>query len=121
MAKKKTLSALFSAEGIVVVEEFKICSKCNCAKQSFSDFYMCKGRWRSECKSCTIKKNVLYQKRVKAWKYRFVDNDDQRSYMSEYYANNKEKFAEYRKKFRAKYPDYYKDYSRKRKDKKNAS
>jgi hypothetical protein len=80
------------------------------------DFYMCQGRWRSECKACTIAKNVRYQRRIKAWQHRFVDNDNQRSYMAEYYANNKEKFAEYRRKFKERNPDYYKEYSRKRKN-----
>jgi len=77
---------------------------------------MCQGKWRSECKACTIRKNVRYQKRTKAWMHRFVDNDEQRSYMVDYYAKNKEKFAEYRRKFKEKYPDYYKEYSRKRKN-----
>jgi hypothetical protein len=120
MARNMTLSDLSSVEEIVAVDDLKICSKCNTAKLSMSDFYMCQGRWRSECKACTIKKNVVYQKSVKAWKHRFVDNDEQRSYMSDYYAKHKEKFAEYRKKFKEKYPDYYKEYSRKRKNKKNA-
>lgn len=94
----------------------KICSKCNSAKNSLTDFYFCQGKMRSECKSCTIRKNVRYQKRVKAWLHRFVDDEEQRSYMVDYYAKNKEKFAEYRRKFKEKYPDYYKEYSRKRKN-----
>jgi hypothetical protein len=48
--------------------------------------------------------------------HRFVDDDEKRSYMVEYYAKNKENFAEYRRKFKKKYPDYYKEYSRKRKN-----
>jgi hypothetical protein len=105
----------FFVEEIVAVDDLKICSKCNCAKIASTDFYVCQGKWRSECKACTIRKNVRYQKRVKAWKHRFVDNDEQRSYMVEYYAKNKEKFAEYRRKFKEKYPDYYKEYARKQK------
>jgi hypothetical protein len=77
---------------------------------------MCQGKRRSECKACTIKKNVRYQNEVQAWKHRFVDNDEQRSYMIEYYAKNKAKFAEYRRKFRERNPGYYKEYSRKRKN-----
>jgi len=102
--------------GVNAVSDLKICSKCNKAKIAYMDFYMCQGKWRSECKMCTIKKNVRYQKSVKAWKHRFIDNEEQRSYMVEYYAKNKEKFAGYRKKFKEKYPDYYKEYSRKRKN-----
>jgi hypothetical protein len=83
-----------------------------------SDFYLCQGKVRSECKKCTIKKNVRYQRRVKAWKHRYVDNDEKRSYMIEYYAANKEKFAAYRAKRKAKFPDYHKEYARKRKNEK---
>lgn len=116
MERKKTLWGLSSVEVIVVVNDLKICSKCNCAKDSNTDFYMCQGRWRSECKACTISKNVRYQKRVKAWQHRFVDNDEQRSYMVDYYAKNKEKFAEYRRQFKERNPDYYKEYARRRKN-----
>lgn len=94
----------------------KICSKCHGIKDPIKDFYSSQGKVRSECKACTIKKNVDYQKRVKSWMHRFVDDDEKRSYMVEYYAKNKEKFAEYRRKFKKKYPDYYKEYSRKRKN-----
>lgn len=98
--------------------DVKTCSRCRLPKIASKDFYLCQGKWRSECKACTIKKNVRYQKRVKAWKHRYIDNDEQRSYMIDYYAKNKEKFAAYRKKFKEKYPEYYKEYSRKRKDEK---
>ena len=101
-----------------MVKTIKICSRCNTPKDSILDFYICQGKWRSECKACTIKKNVRYQRRVEAWKYRFVDNDEKRSYMVDYYSKNKEKFAGYRKKFKEKYPEYYKEYSRKRKNEK---
>lgn len=99
------------------METIKICSKCNQAKDSLTAFYSCKGKMRSECKACTVKRNVRYQRKVKAWKFRYVDNDVQRSYMVQYYRQNKEKFAEYRKKFKEKYPDYYRDYARDRKNK----
>ena len=98
------------------MSDLKICTRCNQAKIAHMDFYMCQGKWRSECKRCTINKNVRYQKRVKAWKYRYVDHDEQKSYMVDYYAKNKDRFAGYRKKFKEKYPDYYKEYSRKRKN-----
>ena len=77
-----------------------------------SDFYLCQGKPRSECKQCTIDKNIRYQKRVKAWKHRFINDEERRSYMTEYYAKNKEKFAEYRLTFKKKYPEYHKEYSR---------
>lgn len=56
---------------------------------------------------------MRYQKRIKAWLHRYIDHDDQRSYMVDYYSKNKDKFAEYRRKFKAKNPDYYKNYARK--------
>lgn len=76
---------------------------------------------RSECKACTINKNVRYQRKIQAWKHRYVDNDEKRSYMIEYYAANKEKFAEYRAKFKERYPEYHKEYSRRRKNEKYLS
>jgi len=102
-----------SAEGDAMTE-LKICSRCNCAKTE-DCFYLCLGKIRSECKACTIRKNVKYQRQTKAWMHRFVDNDGQRSYMVDYYSKNKERFAAYRRKFREKYPEYYKEYARKRK------
>jgi hypothetical protein len=60
--------------------------------------------------------NVRYQRRVKAWENRFVDEEKTKSYMSDYYERNKEKFAKYRKKFKEKYPDYYKEYHRNKKN-----
>lgn len=99
------------------MRDFKICSQCHQAKESVTDFYLCAGRWRSECKACTIKRNVRYQKRVKAWKHRYVDDDSRRLYMRDYYNKNKERFAKYRSEFKNRYPDYYKDYFRKRKEK----
>lgn len=102
------------------MSDLKICSKCHQAKEAMTDYYLCSGRWRSECKMCTIKRNVRYQKKIKAWKYRYVDDDTRRLYMREYYAQNKEKFAQYRTEFKERYPEYYKEYFRARKEKKNA-
>lgn len=88
----------------------KVCTMCLETKDETKDFYRCSGYFRSECKACTVRRNVRYQRKVQAWKNRFVDGDERRSYMIEYYAKNKEKFAEYRKKFKEKYPDYYRNY-----------
>lgn len=99
----------------VVDSDLKICSRCNRAKHGEDDFYMCQGKYRSECKACTIKKNVRYQQKTKSWRYRFVDNDEKRPYMADYYANHKKEFAEYRRKFLERNPDYHKEYARKRK------
>ena len=98
----------------VVVE--RKCSKCHENKVQETDFYNCSGKYRSECKQCTIKKNVDYQRKIRTWDHRYVDNDEKRSYMVEYYAKNKEKFAEYRKQFRKRYPGYHTEYARNRKN-----
>lgn len=97
------------------MSDMKICTRCNKAKIIHMDFYMCQGKYRSECKMCTIKKNVKHQKKTKAWKHRYLDNDEKRSYMVDYYAKNKDKFAEYRRKFKERYPNYYKEYNQRRK------
>ncbi len=106
---------LISVE-VIVKNTTKTCSTCQQTKQLDKDFYLCQGRYRSDCKACTIRKNVRHQKKIKAWKHRFVDADQQRTYMVDYYSKNKEKFAEYRRKFRERYPDYYREYARKRKN-----
>lgn len=93
----------------------KTCTRCNKIKELRKDFYVCSGKFRSECKDCTVKRNVRYQREVEAWKYRYGDDESRRAYMREYYANNKEKFAEYRAKFKEKYPEYYKEYFRNKK------
>jgi hypothetical protein len=94
------------------MSNIKICSQCSVSK-SLVDFYFCAGQRRSECKACTIKRNVKYQQRVKAWNYRY-DNEARKSYMREYYKKNKAKYSKYRKEFRERYPEYYKDYFKKR-------
>lgn len=102
-----------------MIENLKTCTKCHEIK-SYEDFYICGGRTRSECKKCTIKRNVRYQKKTKAWKRRYVDDDARRIYMRDYYEKNKDKFAKYRTEFKERYPEYYKQYFRARKEKKNA-
>lgn len=99
----------------------KTCSQCNAVKDSLLDFYSSKGNIRSECKKCTSKRNVLYQKEHKTWRNRNVDEESKKTYMSNYYQNNKEKYAKYRSEFKAKHPDYYKEYSRTYKDKKRSA
>lgn len=102
------------------MNDLKICSKCHQEKEAKIDYYLCAGKWRSECKRCTIKRNVLYQNEIKSWKYRYENDEARRTYMREYYAKNKEKFAKYRDEFRLRHPEYYKEYFRTRKENKNA-
>jgi len=99
------------------MSKLKTCSKCNKEKYAFEDFYLCAGKLRSECKMCTIKRNVKYQKKVKSWKHRYIDDETRRIYMRAYYNKNKDKFSRYRSEFRERHPEYYKQYFRTRKEK----
>ncbi len=94
----------------------KTCAKC-CQTKEEESFYLSAGKRRSECKICTIRRNVRYQRKVKAWKNRETDQEARRNYMRKYYEDNKEKFAKYRSDFRLRHPEYYKKYYRKRKEK----
>lgn len=94
----------------------KTCARCNLDKPE-ELFYFSSGKRRSECKSCTIQRNVRYQKKVRAWKKRETDQESRRTYMRKYYEGNKERFAKYRENFRIRHPEYYKEYFRKRKEK----
>ncbi len=94
----------------------KICARCNQPKEE-ELFYLSAGKRRSECKNCTIRRNVRYQKKIQAWKNREPDKDARRIYMRKYYENNAQKFAKYRADFRLRHPEYYKEYFRKRKEK----
>lgn len=99
----------------VAMSEAKKCSICKTSKP-LGDFYLCQGKVRSECKACTSKKNVKHQRKTKVWKRRYVDSDEQKSYMVDYYAKHRERFAEYRRLFKERHPGYYKDYARRRKN-----
>lgn len=92
------------------MSKLKICSKCHEAKDADNEFYNFKSKYRSECKKCTIKRNVIYQKVNKSWKSRYKDDDTRRAYMREYYNKNKEKYATYRNEFKTRYPLYYREY-----------
>ncbi len=99
------------------MSNIKICSCCYEPKLSLKDFYLCSGKWRSECKACTIRRNSRYQRLNESWKTRFPDDESRREYMRTYYKNNKDRFAKYREDFRLRYPDYYREYFRNRKNK----
>ena len=95
--------------------ETKICKICK-EHKLFKDFYQSKGTYRKECKKCRIKKNVAYQRANQTWRDRCIDESEKKAYMLDYYAQNKEKFKEYRRRFKEKNPEYYKKYSRERKN-----
>ncbi len=101
------------------MSDMKTCTRCAQVK-NVSLFYECKGKLRSECKTCTIKRSTRYQKKMQSWVNRAVDDESRKIYMRNYYEKNKEKFAEYRAEFVKRYPEYYKEYFRKRREIKNA-
>ena len=93
----------------------KICSCCKLEKDMKEDFYFSKGKIRPECKKCTIKRILICQRKKKAWKNRIAEYSSE--YSKAYYADHKEKFAEYRKSFLERHPGYYRDYADKRRGK----
>lgn len=98
--------------------EKKECITCHETKIKEVDFYFFGGSWRGQCKACTIKKNVLHQRKVQAWKRSYPDSEARNAYMRSYYNKNKDKFAKYRKDFNEKHPDYQKLYQRQSRAKK---
>ena len=98
------------------MDYLKKCSKCAENKSLKNDFYYVKGKVRSECKKCTIRASVEFQRKRKTWLIRQKGDEKRPSYMLAYYAKNKDKFPEYRKRFEEKYPGYYKNYAKKRRE-----
>jgi hypothetical protein len=94
----------------------KQCSCCKASKDMKTEFYFSRGKYRSECKKCTIHRNLAYQRKVKAWRKRISENS--REYALQYYQDNKERFAHYRKTFLERHPGYYRDYADKRRGEK---
>lgn len=109
---KKANNIAASKEAIMSPDDQRRCTRCGKFKVLNEGFYMCQGRWRSECKVCTIKRNVRYQKKHKTWFNRNVDPEERRAYLRDYYKKNKAKYQEYRKKFLKRNPDYFKNYYR---------
>lgn len=99
------------------MSEFKRCSKCNEVKEIYTGFYMCSGKWRAECKVCSIKRNTKYKQKHRLNKLPYCDDEHRKSYMRSYYSQNLEKFAGYRDRFRKKHPNYNKEYFLKCKNK----
>lgn len=103
------------------MNEIRKCGNCNQKKSLAEHFYCYQGRYRSQCKKCTIRKNALHQKETQAWKRKTEDGTDRRAYYNRYYAENKAKFAEYRSEFKERHPGYYKEYHRKRREEKRGA
>lgn len=103
------MKCIFVGE-IVRSENEKICTECF-QKKSFEDFYkQANGRPRSKCKKCIIKLNYEYQKRNPISKCSEERGDKYKKYQRQYYLNNKEKFSNYRSRFKERNPDYYRQY-----------
>ena len=112
------MTKTFFAHTVVTMN--KKCTKCGIDKDSETEFYLCSGVYRTECKKCTIAKNVIYQRKKNEQHSGDKDKIYRRKYMREYYAKNKEKFQVYRDKFSKNHPGYYNQYYKSSKDKKKA-
>ena len=115
--KKKPSSAVDYGDRSRILkspDQQKVCSLCLASKFLRTDFYMCKGYYRSECKQCTISKNGVRQRESEVWKNRCLDPEKAKEYRLRYYSQNKGKFAEYRRKFKEKHPHYYRDRARRK-------
>lgn len=88
----------------------RTCTTCHITKIQELDFYYCNGRYRGDCKQCTIRKNAKYQRDNKTWLSKNIDKDRLREYMKEYRQKNPEKFREYRQRFIDKHPGYFRNY-----------
>lgn len=89
--------------------ELKTCSKCNEPKET-RDFYLNKGKLRSECKKCSLKKIKEYQSKQPPRKVKIVDKDARNAYAREYRKKHPEKFKKYREDFLARNPGYFDAY-----------
>lgn len=89
----------------------KVCSKCK-LELELDNFYLC-GKdknapyYKSECKKCSIERNLIYQKLHKKKK---TLTKKQRDAAKTYYKQNKERWKLYRQRFLEKHPGYYKSY-----------
>ncbi len=102
------------------MSEFRTCTTCKEPKLEKSEYYLCGGKIRNECKKCTIKRNSLHQQKNKSWKDRYFSDEERRKYMRKYYKKNKSKFKKYRDEFAERHPGYYKHYYESRKAVKKA-
>lgn len=100
--KMKITSRTIARDHAMTAE--KKCTKCKRFKD-FNEYYFSRGRYRSECKSCTIRLVVKSARKKKRQLRQETTN-----YRIEYYANNREKFAEYRRRFKERHPNYYREY-----------
>lgn len=88
----------------------KTCIKCKVEKESPADFYKQKDYIRNICRECFKKITRIQSEKRKLLKKEANPNY---SYSREYYAKNKEKFAEYRRRFLEKNPGYMKRFRKK--------
>lgn len=86
----------------------KICTKCSKEKE-ITDFYKCSGKYKSECKACTVKGVMKYSKTYRE-ENRDEFNAKRRKWTKKHYANNRELYAKWRAAFKANNPDYYRNY-----------
>ncbi len=101
--------------GVNVMDgDLKICTRCKESKIALSDFYMCSGRFRAECKKCVIEKNAVYKKKINA-----LATDEQKQkqkeYLKKYCSSNRDKYRAYAVTFKKRHPGYYERYEQPKK------
>lgn len=92
----------------------KKCTLCR-KEKSLDDFYLCGKRYKSECKSCTKKRNRAKRAAVAYYKGRY-GTLSYLDYQKEYYKNNKDRLLAKRREWEAAHPDYYKNYAERRRE-----
>lgn len=99
--------------------ETRPCSKCGTVKP-ITEFYVCAGCRRHECKSCTI--DYVTEWKQRNHYYQNTKNSPKRiAYRLKYYQDNKEKILKYSREWRKKHLEYFKEYYRKYRASKNKS
>lgn len=85
--------------------DHKVCSSCKKKKILSMDFYLVSGKYKSACKACVIKRNGVYQKKMRPLRTK-AQKKRKRAYSRAYYEKNKDVFMKYRQTFREKHPGY---------------
>ncbi len=85
------------------------CSFCFKSKL-LSEFYVCSGVVRPECKACTKEKRRIYVEKMRQVDENYPNCPKLADYRRKYYNDNKEKFAKYRAEFNARNPKYFDKY-----------
>lgn len=90
--------------------EKKTCTQCQKSKEIPLDFYMIKGKYKSECKACVLLRAKEYRGKLAKGEKKIKNKDKINAYMKEYRRKNPEKFKKYKNDFLDKHPGYFEAY-----------